>query len=156
MKPAAGDGEQQVRQEEREQSSVRRSRVSHRPLRSVSIREPRPVLFYPGATRLSNIACAKAPIILIHEEKISAMVDMLPLLEKVAAKFPDGAQHISSSEQEARDGTHESKDSTGPSVKGIARKSPDSATGDHRGMERRWSGDSYYRAAPTRVRGARH
>jgi hypothetical protein len=105
---------------------------------------------------LSNIACAKAPIILIHEEKISAMADMLPLLEKVAAKFPDGAQHISSSEQEARDGTHESKDSTGSPVKGIARKSPDRATGDHRGMERRWWVDSYYRAAPTRVRGARH
>jgi hypothetical protein len=52
--------------------------------------------------------------------------------ERVASEFPDGAQHVSGSEQEARNGTHERKDSTDSAGKEAAQQCLDRVIGEHR------------------------
>jgi hypothetical protein len=50
----------------------------------------------------------------------------------VANEFPDGAEHVSGSEWETRNGIHERKDSTDPAGKETAQKRPERVTGEHR------------------------
>ena len=56
--------------------------------------------------------------------------------ERVAGEFPDGAQDISNSEQGARNGTHESKDSTDSAGTETAQECPDRISGEHTHVSR--------------------